>query len=276
MGDVMNNKDLLIKNFLSNLQVNVDMAGYTQCPRDWRDIDYIPEYNKFYYILGGEGWLKIGDEEYYPKPGQLFLMPAGVVQSYSAISDCTFLKYWCHFTARIGDMNLFDVIKTPVCLDTSIDAQLKSLFQSLVFYYEKETFSSVLQTRGIMFQILAWYFEHINIRSINLSSYSSTQELLEVLNYIEKNLSHNITVEELSQIVHFHPNYFIRFFRDHIGCSPVQYINRMRLDKAKQLLRNTSLSIKEITDLTGFNDASYFSRVFKKNTGLSPLEYRNG
>jgi len=270
------NKELLIKNYLSNLQVNVEMAGYTQCPRDWRELDYIPEYNKFYYICKGEGWLKIGEFEYYPKPGQLFLMPAGILQSYSVISDNTFLKYWCHFTAKINDMNLFDIIKTPIFIDVDEDSELSSLFKDLIFYYEKRSFSSVLKIRGIMFQILAWYFEHLDMRDIYLSSYSSTRQLLKVLNYIEKNLSQNITVEELAQIVHFHPNYFTRFFRDHIGCSPVQYINRMRLDKAKQLLRSTSLSIKEITDLTGFNDASYFSRVFKKNVGLSPLEYRNG
>lgn len=269
-------KNLLIKNFLSNLQVDVDIAGYTHCPRNWSDLDYIPEYNKFYYICKGEGWLRIEDNEYYPRPGQLFLMPAGVIQSYSAISDFTFLKYWCHFIAKINDINLFDVIQTPTYIDVCADSQLISLFQKLVLNYEKGSFSSVLETRGIMFQILAWYFNHLDIESINLSSYSSTHELLEVLTYIEKNLSQSITVEELSQIVHFHPNYFTRFFREHIGCSPIQYINRLRLDKAKQLLRSTNLSIKEITDLTGFNDAGYFSRVFKKNTGLSPLEYRNG
>lgn len=269
------NKALLIKNFLSNIQVNVDIAGYTQCPRNWRDIDYIPEYNKFYYIIDGEGWLRIGDNEYYPKPGQLFLMPAGVIQSYSTTSEFTFLKYWCHFTAKINDINLFDIIKTPIYIDVPNDSQLKPLFRNLVLNYEKDTFSSILATRGAMFQILAWYFEHIDIKSINLSSYSSTYELLEVLAYIEKNLSKNITVDELSRIVHFHPNYFTRFFKEHIGCSPIQYINGLRLNKAKQLLRNTTLSIKEITDLIGFNDPSYFSRVFKKNTGLSPLEYRN-
>lgn len=270
------NKALLIKNFLSNIQVDVDMAGYTKCPQNWRDIDYIPEYNKFYYICDGEGWLKIGDKEYYPKPGQLFLMPAGVIQSYSTISEFTFLKYWCHFTAKINDMNLFDVIKTPIYVDVPTNSQFSSLFQNLVLNYEKDTYSSILKTRGAMFEILAWYFEYIDIKSIDLSSYSSTRELLEVVDYIEKNLSRNITVDELSRIVHFHPNYFTRFFKDHIGYSPIQYINKLRLDKAKQLLRSTTLSVKEITDLIGFNDPSYFSRLFKKNTGLSPLEYRNG
>ncbi len=271
----MDNRDLLIKNFFSNLNVHVDMVGYTKCSLDWCDIDYIPEYNKLYYILDGEGWLKIGDKEYYPKSGQLFIMPSGILQSYSSLNNRTFLKYWCHFTAEINHMNLFDIIKIPSYLDVPENSKLKILFEELLHFYEQGTAPSILKARGTMLEILALYFEHIPEGSMDLSYYSSTKELLEVLSYIEENLSKNITIEELAQMVHFHPNYFTRFFRDHIGCSPIQYINKMRLNRAKDLLRTTSLSIKEITDLTGYNDPSYFSKNFKKNIGLSPIEYRN-
>lgn len=271
----MDNKELLMKNLFSYLNVDVQMVGYTKCPVDWRDIDYRPEYNKIYYILDGEGWLKIGDKEYYPEPGQLFIMPSGVIQSYSSISHKTFLKYWCHFTAKINDIDIFDMLSIPVSLDVYQEIELKTIFERLLYFYEKGTPYSILRTRGIMLELLAWFFEQIAISEISLLSHSFTKELLEVLRYIEDNLSNNITIDELSKIVHFHPNYFIRFFRDHMGCSPIQYINKMRLEKAKKLLKTTDLSIKEITDLTGFNDASYFSRNFKKNLGLSPMEYRN-
>lgn len=272
----MVDKELLVKNFFSNLNVDVSMVGYTKCPADWCDIDYIPEYNKIYYIIDGEGWIKIEDKEYYPRPGQLFIMPSGTLQSYSSINRNTYLKYWCHFRARINDMDLFDVIETPIYLDIGDESNIKALFEKLLYFYEEGTVPSILKTRAIMLEMLAWYFENTDIDEVHLSSYSPTKELLEVLNYIEDNLSKNITVEELSQIVHFHPNYFIRFFRDHVGCSPIQYINGMRIDKAKKLLKATSMSIKEITDLIGFNDPSYFSKHFKKSVGLSPVEYRNG
>jgi AraC family transcriptional regulator, arabinose operon regulatory protein len=114
-------KKLLIKDYLSNMKVGVSDIGYMKVTPEWRDIDYVPNYNKFYFICEGEGYLKINGVEYFPKPGQLFLMPSGVMQSYSIINENTFLKYWCHFTANIGDMNLFDdVLITTVLEDAWI------------------------------------------------------------------------------------------------------------------------------------------------------------
>ncbi|MDG0791526.1 AraC family transcriptional regulator [Cohnella ginsengisoli] len=63
-------------------------------------------HNKFYFITDGEGWLKIGDRELYPKPGRLALMPEGVLQSYPAIYDKPYTKYWCHFTAKMFKKHL--------------------------------------------------------------------------------------------------------------------------------------------------------------------------
>ena len=260
---------------MSNLQVDVEIAGYTYCPRNWADFDYLPDYNKFYYICDGEGWLKIGDKEYYPKPGQLFLMPAGVIQSYSTISDNTFRKYWCHFTAKIGGINLFDIVKGPVFIDVVDDLTLTGLFSKLVNSFEIGGFTADFRAKGIMIEIIAWYFDNLPLSDIRLYSCHSVEKLGAVLAYIEAHIMENITIEDLADIVHFHPNYFIKFFRKHLGCSPLQYINRLRLEKAKRLLRTTELTIREITDMIGFNDPAYFSKVFRKHTGFSPLEFRN-
>lgn len=269
------NKKVLLKNYLSNLQVEVDVASYVHCPQNWREIDYIPGYNKFYWIRSGEGWLKIGNEEYYPKPGQLFIMPAGVLQSYSIISKNTFSKYWCHFIAKIGDVNLFDIIHYPVFVNAGNDRRLEKLFDKLIFNMENNQFTSVIKRKAALIEIIAYFLDNTNIESIFLSTSPSVDKLNHVLSYIENNLSDNINIETLAQIVHFHPNYFIKFFRDHLGCSPIKYINRARVEKAKYLLKNTSLTVKEIAGKIGFNDSSYFSKTFKKYTDLSPLEFRS-
>jgi len=126
-----------------------------------------------------------------------------------------------------------------------------------------------------MMEIIAWYFDKLSLDDVQLYAYSSTQELGKVLAFIESHLNDNVTIDDLARIVHFHPNYFIKFFRDHLGCSPMQYINRLRLEKAKHLLKTTDLTVKEIADAIGFNDAGYFSKVFKRYAGFSPQEFRN-
>jgi AraC family transcriptional regulator, arabinose operon regulatory protein len=127
------------KDFLVNMQLNIITSAYTHCWEYWRDIDYTPDYNKFYFICDGEGLIKIGDQEYYPRKGQMVLMPAGVIQSYSTINKNTFKKYWCHFTAKIGDINLFDFFDIPYLINVDDYDKLKCLFQELILLQENQT-----------------------------------------------------------------------------------------------------------------------------------------
>lgn len=268
------NKKFLLKSYISNVQVCLTAAGYTHVWEDWRDIDYVPQYNKFYFICDGEGWLKIGEREFHPKPGQMFLMPAGVIQSYSTISKNTFIKYWCHFTATIGDVNIFDVIQLPYSMDVKDRRLLERLFHDLIKHNESCEMSAPLKVKSLLLEIIAHFIENTVVENINLSTSNEVEKLNSVLNHINRNLSRNFTIEQLAQIAHFHPNYFIRFFRKHMGISPMHYINKMRIEKAKRLLDSTGLTVTEIADSVGIYDVYYLSRLFKDYTGFSPTEYR--
>ncbi len=265
----------LLKSYISNLQVNVTMAYYTKCQRTWSEMEYIPEYNKFYFICEGEGWLKIGDREYFPKPGQLFLMPQGVIQSFSAVSDNTFGKYWCHFTARVGDKNLFDIIKLPYFIDVRNAAEITALFKEMAGCFQSDSLTSALRLKAALLQVIAFYIENTVIEDIHLLSSASVEKLTLVLAYIDGHISEDITVEQLAELLHFHPNYFIRFFKARMGSSPMHYINRIKLEKARELLEVTDMNISEVAEASGFRDLFYFSRMFKNYTGFSPSEYKN-
>lgn len=266
--------DKYIQGVLTNLQVHVIVANYTHCWNDWRDLDYIPDYNKLYYICDGEGWLKIGGREYFPQPGQLFIMPQGVKQSYSAISPHPFTKYWCHFTAKVGEQNLFDMVQLPPFLDAPNSQVLKKLFESLITNSQSSNITAVLKTKAVLLEILAFYMDNTPLDQIYMSDSTPIDRLRHVVHYIETHLGENITVEQLANLAHFHPNYFIRLFKTHLGSSPLHYINRLKLEKAKLLMQSTSMNATEIASTVGFHDLFYFSNQFKKYTGFSPSEYK--
>jgi AraC-like DNA-binding protein len=71
-------------------------------------------------------------------------------------------------------------------------------------------------------------------------------------------------------------NYFCRLFKEYSGITPQDFLLKAKLSKAKIALKETSLSVFEIAEQCGFQDASYFCRIFKKKTGVSPLKYRKG
>ncbi|MEG0379337.1 MAG: helix-turn-helix transcriptional regulator, partial [Eubacterium sp.] len=81
-------------------------------------------------------------------------------------------------------------------------------------------------------------------------------------------------IEDLAELACLSERQFRRLFTDKYGLSPKQYCMNLRMKESCYLLKTTELSIAEISEKTGFEDANYFSRQFKKHTGLTPKEYR--
>lgn len=100
-------------------------------------------------------------------------------------------------------------------------------------------------------------------------------EINKVLLYIHNQYNKQITLDELSSMIHFNKCYFIKIFRSLVGMSPYEYITNLRINEAKRLLIHTSLSVSKIAEQTGFLDTNNFIRRFRSRTNQSPLQYRN-
>jgi len=106
---------------------------------------------------------------------------------------------------------------------------------------------------------------------------SHIQRILKTtVEYILENFAKPLTLEAIAQQVHLSPAYFSSLFKREQGQTLTEFLTQVRLEKAKELLRgNPSLSIYEISKQVGYEDANYFSRIFKKKMGISPIAYRN-
>lgn len=265
-----------LRHLLANVQVHLAFVNYTKVNMRWRQLNFVPDFNRFYYIREGEGCLEIDGVAYYPKPGQLYVMPAGVKQSYYATSDNAFGKYWCHFTAKIGGTDLFRLIDVPYGIDVEDGERLTGLFERLIGSYESGAFSAVLLQKATLLEIVSLFLEAAVLNRDSLrpaEEDGGIQNLNRVLKYIELHLHENVTVQQLADLVHFHPNYLIRQFRERIGVTPIQYVQRLKMETAKTLLTATDEPVSAIAGRVGM-EMYYFSRTFKKHTGLAPSEYR--
>ena len=92
--------------------------------------------------------------------------------------------------------------------------------------------------------------------------------------YVEENLAQDISLETAADFAGVSSFYLSKLFKEEKGETFINYISDKRLEKSRQLLEQTELSIKEITAEVGYNDQNYFSRIFKTKYGLSPKEYR--
>lgn len=95
-----------------------------------------------------------------------------------------------------------------------------------------------------------------------------------VLAYINENYQRELSLTELSRIIFLSPDYFSRVFKEQVGFTFSEYILRMRIDKAKELLAETDLPMGEVGRKVGYPDPNYFSRIFGRVAGVSPSRYR--
>ncbi len=105
---------------------------------------------------------------------------------------------------------------------------------------------------------------------------SHSYQISKAINYMEKNYQNKISLEILAEVSGLSGSSFRRCFHDTIGISPINYLLKLRLEKATILLDTSDLSISEIAYKTGFSDSNYFIRQFKNFTGTTPLKYRAG
>lgn len=98
--------------------------------------------------------------------------------------------------------------------------------------------------------------------------------LTDAMNYIRENYKENLTLESVAQQVFISPFYLSHLFREELDITFLEYLTRVRIETAKQLLKDQNTTISSIAAEVGYENPGYFSKVFKKNTGLSPNQYR--
>lgn len=103
---------------------------------------------------------------------------------------------------------------------------------------------------------------------------SSTTTIRKIMDEIKEHYTENITLTGLAEKYSISVSYLSELLKEHLQLSFSEYISSKRIQKAKELLADDSLSIEQIAEQTGYNDYFYFTKVFKKNTGISPSKYR--
>ena len=132
------------------------------------------------------------------------------------------------------------------------------------------TFRNVEELTYWLSGIMARFTDQV----FNLTDVKHVDVMYRAVDYIRKNYTKRITLEETASFVYLSPAYFSRVFKDEIGDNFNIYVNKIRIEAAKKLLLNEKVSLVDISSLVGFEGQSYFSKVFKKMTGVTPGKFR--
>jgi transcriptional regulator GlxA family with amidase domain len=100
-------------------------------------------------------------------------------------------------------------------------------------------------------------------------------EVVQVQEWLEANYSKTITLDKMTEICNLTKKTLMRRFKNVTGDSPMAYLQKLRVENAKRMLESKKVAFNEITWRVGYNDISFFHKVFKSETGLTPIEYRS-
>lgn len=118
----------------------------------------------------------------------------------------------------------------------------------------------------IMNELIEYIFRFSNVKHADA--------IRKAVDYMRRNYSKKLTLEEVSALAFLSPSYFSKVFKEEMNCNFNNYLNIIRTDKAKQLLMNDNIRLVDIAGVVGFEDQSYFSKVFKRITNMTPGKFR--
>lgn len=149
-------------------------------------------------------------------------------------------------------------------------ASSQTQYQSIIgddFRYLSDTFINIDE-------MLDFLSKMTDKQSYNLKNESPKTIVRNILEYIDENYNKKIHLGKISKEFYINPNYLSVIFKEYVGKNFTQYLMQKRMDKAKELLSDDSISIIQISQIVGYDDGFHFSKLFKKYEGCSPSEYR--
>lgn len=226
------------------------------------------------YIAAGQGHFFINGQERVVSAGNIIVYLPGQPQEYVYFKDDKTDVYWVHFTGsdveKIIDYYNIRLSENIIYIGTSPDYQwlFGQIIQELQLCRPKFEELISLLLRNIFILISR------NLIGANRADNSLENEVELAMHYFRENYRSEINVEDYALSRGMSASNFYRVFKQISGSTPLQYILKLRLSNAQNLLENSNLSIAEIASAVGYENPLYFSRLFNKHIGVSPSEYR--
>jgi two-component system, response regulator YesN len=161
-------------------------------------------------------------------------------------------------------------------LDFKVKLQALQLFRSE--YIVEGLHNKIILSNNLseLKVLLIDFFKSLLKRSQAAYSQTKRSEILDAIGYVSRNLEKRISLEEVSSYLFLNQSYFSRLFKKEVGENFVEFVTKMKITRAKELLEQTPDSVGKICERLGYDNQSYFIKLFKTHVGVTPIEFRGG
>jgi len=227
------------------------------------------------YITSGEGVFSSNETSKTTlKEGTLFILFPGMWHSYRPLPETGWEAYWVGFNGDfIKNLTEKDFLNPNYPFyNVGYNESIVKLFQEINENLKREEPGSQALLGGIVIHLLGTLIHFRKNEAFSNKAFISLINKAKVI--MREHVSTNITAEEIAVKLNMSYSWFRRTFKVYTGFSPNQFMNQLKIQKAKELLAQTNDSVKLIALQLNFESTGYFSVFFKRETSQSPLEYR--
>ncbi|SHE36708.1 transcriptional regulator, AraC family [Caldanaerobius fijiensis DSM 17918] len=243
---------------------------------------------EFHFVSSGACIVVLDDGQFVAREGEFYVTAPGIYHEQKSIGNGHYVEYSinCDFKKMKMDNgfseadNILKVLSSASCIPIKDCYNAIEYFnlaleeadnQKIGFYNNIKCLASIIitmATRAISKNSVVTY-------NVPLKAKEDDYRFTMIEKFIEDNISSNITTVDIANYMHLSDKQVCRIVRKKTGGSTKSLINSIKLKKAKDLLKNTGLSIKEIANVLGFSSEYYFNQFFKREEGYPPGVYRN-
>ncbi len=238
-------------------------------------------------IMRGRLRLRIQEKEYTGAGGDLFYINPGELHGMQAQDpDCfyfafVFPKEYLRFAQADeaeafflrplleGEARVKNYLPAAVC-----GCEMRELMEEIAELYDSDGAGIPLGIKANIFKFYYYLYRRDLVRQITQGNTERMKLLADISKYIQEHCGEKLSLKQMGTEFNMSPKYFSVFFQRHFMKTFTDYLNYIRIEKARKLLLETELDIEHIASQTGFSGSSYFIRVFKELTEMTPRHYR--
>ncbi len=255
---------------------HVNYCGYEPCEPGHTFGPYARTSYLLHFVYSGKGYYKVGDNTYSIHAGQIFLIYPNIVTTYWADEEDPWAYSWVGFSGYRSEYVASQMGFSSDHLVITLD-DLAPIRQSIerMMQLHKLTYSNDLGRTAELLHIFSYVLDH-NLQPIESAYvYPKSTYAQAAMQYIIHNYHKRIRISEIANHIGVDRSYLSKSFREEYQMSPQEYLLRLRMEQAQQLLLKTDAPIASIASDVGYADQLAFSKMFKQHTGWNPTEYRN-
>lgn len=242
---------------------------------------------EIYYLVSGERYYFIKDKVYHIMPGDLIFININDIHKTSGLKNPNHERILIHFkpeflidflalSKNIELLSTFERDINAVRLNINEQQNIERLLYRILDEYQEKMFGWEFSLKILLLDLLLFMKRKSENSNINFFQYPNAlhEKISQISLFINSNYYDSLTLDIISKKFNISPWYFSRTFKEITGFTFIEYLNRIRIKEAQNLLKNSNLSIEEITGKVGFDSSTHFGRTFKSLVGISPLKYR--